>query len=45
MSDFDNFIYIIAFGFWLFSRSAIGEAGGILIFALALCIEYGVFKC
>lgn len=44
MNEFDNFIYIFGFIFWMFSKSSLGEAGGILVFVFGLCLEYGVLK-
>lgn len=45
MTDFNVLFYVLGLVFWMFSKSSAGEAGGILIIVLGICIEYGVLKC
>ena len=40
MNEFDNFIYIFAFIFWMFSKSSLGEAGRIDLMFLRRQIKH-----
>ena len=44
MTDFNVLFYLLGLVFWIFSKSSAGEAAGIFIVALGICIEYGVLK-